>query len=146
MNIKNAKLPSRNLPPVNENNEYAYRYRITSEDKNRISAWSPIKIIAAPTVQVVSGDVNISGNAITATWSDENNRPNYDVFVKFDSGAYIYHGTTPIHTYSFLKIPGSTTVSVAVQVEGITVDGTKPFYGTTGNPLLVYRLLIDKAI
>jgi hypothetical protein len=145
MNIKNAKLPSKNLPPVNKNNEYTYRYRITSEDRNRISEWSSIKTIAAPTVVIVSGDVNTAGSAITATWSDENNRPNYDVFVKFDSDPYFYHGTTPIHTYSFIKKAGADKVSVAIQVEGITVDGTKIFYGTTGNPLLVYSV-VDKDI
>jgi hypothetical protein len=228
MNIKNAKLPSASLPPVNKNNEYAYRYRITSEDKNRISAWSPIKIIAAPTVQFFGEDtenISISGNSITATWDDENNRPRYDVFtrfyfmvnkasltsnvatlhttvnhnivvgdkivvtgvgavfdtdnenpyhvitevtadtVRFDKVStnisqfnvspngtagldYSYHGTTPIHTYSFLKKTGSgSRLALAIQVEGITVDGTKPFYGTVDgadvdageNALLVYR-------
>jgi hypothetical protein len=218
MNIKNAKLPSKNLPPVNKDNEYAYRYRITSEDRNRTSEWSPIKTIAAPEVTLVDGDVVVSGNSITATWSDENNRPNYDVFVKFYflvskasltsnvatihttidhnlvigdtvvvSGVssvfngshavtavtddtvsfnktntnvaqfnvspngqvgldYFYHGTTPIHTYSFIKKTGSR-LAVAIQVEGIPVDGTKVFYGTndTTNPLLVYSL-VDKVL
>jgi hypothetical protein len=222
MNIKNAKISSRNLPPVNENNEYTYRYRITSEDRNRISEWSPIKTIAAPEVTLVDGDVVVSGNSITATWSDENNRPNYDVFVKFYflvskasltsnvatihttidhnlvvgdkivvSGVgsvfntpegethtvtavtddtisfnkantnvaefnvspngqvgldYFYHGTTPIHTYSFIKKTGSR-LAVAIQVEGILVDGTKVFYGTndTTNPLLAYSL-VDKPL
>jgi hypothetical protein len=150
MNIKNARLPSRNLPPVNKDNEYAYRYRVTSEDRNRISEWSPIKVIAAPTVEFFGssgGDVAVSGNSITATWSDENNRPNYDVFVKFNTDPhYSYHGTTPIHTYSFVKKTGATAVSVAIQVEGIFVDGIKPFYTTTpfdpetgmGNKLLVF--------
>lgn len=217
MNIKNAKLPSKNLPPVNKNNEYTYRYRITSEDRNRISEWSPIKTIAAPDViyfdSTLGGNVVISGNAITATWSDENNRPNYDVFTRFyffvskasltDNVAtvhttinhnlvkddivliegvssvfngvhtvtgvtsdtisfaktniniseynvspngrvglnYPYHGTTPIHTYSFVKKPNSGSgVIVAIQVEGIFVDGTKVFYGANDmtNKLLVY--------
>jgi hypothetical protein len=155
VNVKKATLPSRDLPPVNKDNQYAYRYRIISEDRNRISAWSPIKLIDAPQVIETEGNVSISGTAITATWSDQNNRPNYDVFVKFDNGPYLYHGTTPIHTYSFMKASGSTTVSVAIQVEGIAVDlisaegiklgKTKIFYGTTENQLLVY-LEEDKAI
>lgn len=151
MTVKKAVLPSASLPPVNAENKYAYRYRIVSEDRNRTSAWSPIKIIDAPDVVLLDteddGAVTISGNSVTATWSDENNRPKYDVFVKFDTdAAYFYHGTTPIHTYSFVKKAGATTVSVAIQVEGITVDGTKLFYTTTpydeitgeGNRLLVY--------
>jgi hypothetical protein len=212
--VKKAILPPASLPPVNAENKYAYRYRIVSEDKNRTSAWSPIKIIDAPAVAFLEesdGDVVISGNSITATWSDENNRPNYDVFTRFYffvnkasltdniakvhttinhnlvkgdvilidgvssvfNGAhtvtdvtadtisfaktntnisqynvspngkvglnYPYHGTTPIHTYSFVKRSGAG-VNVAIQVEGIFVDGTKVFYGTddTTNPLLVY--------
>ena len=217
MTVKKAVLPSASLPPVNAENKYAYRYRIVSEDRNRTSAWSPIKIIDAPDVVLLDteddGAVTISGNSVTATWSDENNRPKYDVFTRFYflvskasltsnvatihttinhnlvagdkiivSGVgspfdttsqlphivtgvtadtisfaktntnisefnvspngtagldYSYHGTTPIHTYSFVKRSGSR-LSVAVQVEGITVNGTKPFYGTTGNLLLVY--------
>jgi hypothetical protein len=212
--VKKAVLPSASLPPVNAENKYAYRYRIVSEDRNRTSSWSPIKIIDAPAVAFLEesdGDVVISGNSITATWSDENNRPSYDVFtyfyfsvnkasltdniakvhttinhnlvkgdniliegvssvfngshivtsvtadtVSFDKPNtnisqynvspngkvglnYPYHGTTPIHTYSFVKRLGAG-VGVAIQVESILVDGTKVFYGTddTLNPLLVY--------
>jgi hypothetical protein len=147
--VKKAILPPSGLPPVNAENKYAYRYRIVSEDKNRTSSWSPIKIIDAPPVTLLTdsqGAVTTSGNSITATWSDENNRPKYDVFVKFDTDAsYFYHGTTPIHTYSFIKKTGANTVSVAIQVEGISVDGTKLFYGASSNPLLVY-LKLDEDI
>jgi len=224
--VKKAVLPSGSLPAVNKYNQYAYRYRIVSEDRNRTSSWSPIKIIYAPTVTFFeeadnAAETVISGNSITTTWSDENNRPKYDVFTRFyflvskasltsnfatihttidhnivvgdkivvsGVGApfdttsefphtvtgvtadtisfaktntnisqfnvspngtagldYFYHGTTPIHTYSFIKRPGSR-LAVAIQVEGITIDGTKPFYGTTPgtdvdageNALLVY--------
>lgn len=149
MTVKKAILPSSSLPPVNAENKYVYRYRIVSEDRNRTSAWSPIKTIDAPPITLFDeedGDVVVSGNSITVTWPDENDRPKYDVFVKFDSEEdYAYHGTTPIHTYSFIKLTGATTVSVAIQVEGITIDGNKPFYGTTGNNLLVY-LHADKAL
>ena len=222
MTVKKAVLPSGSLPAVNKYNQYAYRYRIVSEDRNRTSSWSPIKIIYAPTVTFFeeadnAAETVISGNSITTTWSDENNRPRYDVFVRFyfeinkasltnntatihttinhnlvkddviivaginsifngkytitnvtadtisyaktnanipqfninphgSAGLdYIYHGTTPIHTYSFIKKLG-TKLGIAIQVEGITIDGTKPFYGTTPgtdvdageNALLVY--------
>ena len=86
VNVKKAVLPSSDLPPVNKDNEYAYRYRIVSEDRNRTSSWSPIKIIPAPEVTMVDGDVTVSGasnNVITVTWSNENNRSNYDIFTKF---------------------------------------------------------------
>ena len=38
-----------------------------------------------------------------------------DVFVKFDSGNFFYHGTSKVHSYSFLKT-GTTTVTVKVQI------------------------------
>jgi hypothetical protein len=150
--VKKATLPAASLPPVDGQNRYSYRYRIVSEDKNRTSAWSPIKTIDAPAVILLNlnqGDVAVSSSSITVTWSDQNNRPRYDVFVKFNTDAdYVYHGTASTNTYSFVKKTGATTVSVAIQVEGITVpiiseEGvevgrTKIFYGTTGNILLVY--------
>lgn len=116
--IKKLTIPKNQLPPVNDDNEYYLRYRIISDDKNRSSHWSPIFSAAASEIQSVSGELIVNGDSSTAIWGDENNRPKYDVFVKFDGGSYAYHGTTPIHTYSFLNT-GTTNVRVAVQVEGI---------------------------
>ena len=45
------------------------------------------------------------------------NRPKYDIFVGFNSATPTYHGTSPIHTYSFLNT-GTTNVRVIIQVEG----------------------------
>lgn len=113
------RIPKNQLPPVQGDNTYSVRFRVISEDKNRVSHWSPIYIIDSTTPLAVDGTVVVSGSAITAVWDDEEGRPSYDIFVKFDSGAYQYHGTTPIHTYSFLKAAAATsTVRVAVQVAG----------------------------
>ena len=69
-----------------------------------------------PPVTPVDGDVAISGNIVQVVWGDEEDRPNYDVFVKFDSGEYFYHGTTPTHQYSLLAPYDSLTTQVAIQV------------------------------
>ena len=116
--IKKYTILKKDLPPVNQYNDYAVRYRIVSEDKNRFSHWSPIFILESKAVTAVSGQVSVSGNTVTAVWGDEEDRPKYDVFVNFDSAGYAYHGTTPIHTYSFIKT-GTTSVRVAIQIESI---------------------------
>lgn len=116
--IKKLIIPKNQLPPVGDNNEYLLRYRIISDDKNRSSHYSPIFSVPALEIEEVEGNVFINGTSSTVIWGDENNRPKYDIFVKFDGGSYFYHGTSPIHTYGFLNT-GTTNVRVAVQVEGI---------------------------
>jgi hypothetical protein len=115
-------LPKEDLPPVSllSDGTYGYitRYRIISEDQNRYSHWSPIREVAIPEVIQVSGDIAVSGDIIQAVWGDEAGRPSYDVFVKFDSNEYFYHGTTPTHQYSFLS-ESASTVQVAIQIESI---------------------------
>jgi hypothetical protein len=116
---KILRIPKNQLPPVESDNVYSIRFRIISEDKNRVSHWSPIYIIDSVTPTTVSGDIVVNGPIITAVWGDEEGRPQYDVFVKFDSDPYIYHGTSPVHSYSFLN-EASSTVRVAIQVVGAT--------------------------
>ena len=114
--IKKAKILKEFLPPVDsESFGYVVRYRIISEDKNRTSHWSPTFVTNPITVESVSGAVSTTASIITAVWGDELNRPSYDVFVKFDSGSFFYHGTTTVHTYQFLNT-GTTSVHVKVQI------------------------------
>jgi hypothetical protein len=118
--IKKLVIPRSQLPPVNDDNEYVLRYRIVSDDKNRTSHYSSIFTAVANTIEPVSGNLSRNGNSLIAVWGDENTRPKYDIFVKFDNGTYEYHGTSPIHTYGFVKKDSATiNVRVAVQVEGI---------------------------
>ena len=82
-------LTKETLPPVSKlsNDLYGYimRYRILSEDQNRYSHWSPIRELPMPEPLIVSGDVAILGNIIQVVWGDEEGRPNYDVFAKFNN-------------------------------------------------------------
>jgi hypothetical protein len=116
--IKKVRIPKNQLPPVGDDNEHLIRYRVISDDKNRVSHWSPIFIVPAQDTQQVSGQLIYTGGILIAVWGDELDRPSYDIFVKFDGGAYEYHGTSPTHTYTFLKT-GTTNARVAIQVEGI---------------------------
>ena len=116
--IKKAIIKKALLPAIDSNNVgYVFRYRVVSEDKNRTSQWSPINIVEDNSITSVNGALQISQTITTAVWDDELNRPKYDIFVGFDNTAPIYHGTSPIHTYSFLNT-GTTNVRVIVQVEG----------------------------
>lgn len=115
-----VRTPRTDLPEVSRLSDgtygYIVRYRIISEDQNRFSHWSPIRELTMPPVIDVDGDVVVSGSIIQAVWGDEEDRPNYDVFVKFDDEPYVYHGTTSTHQYSFLSSYDALTVQVAIQV------------------------------
>jgi len=110
--IKKASLPALDSDKVG----YVFKYRIVSEDKNRTSQWSPINLVIDDSITSVSGSLQIGANTISAVWGDELNRPKYDVFVGFDGATPIYHGTTPIHSYEFIKT-GTINVRVIIQIE-----------------------------
>lgn len=116
--IKKVVVANSSLPGVGSNSKYLVRFRVVSEDKNRFSHWSPIYSIDGLPVTQVEGTVDISGRFTVVVWGDEPSRPSYDIFVKFDDGDYVYHGTSSTHTYSFINT-GTTNVRVAVQVQGI---------------------------
>jgi len=115
-NIKKLRVLKSSLPPIDHDTEkYNIRYRVISEDRNRVSHWSPIYNSDGVDLVVTSGAVSKAGNIITAVWGDQNDFPEYDVFVKFDSNDFFYHGKSKVHSYSFLKT-GTTSVRVKVQI------------------------------
>jgi hypothetical protein len=123
--IKKVVIKKSTLPPVGPDNDYTIRYRLISDDKNRISHWSQLYSILALPVQSVDGQVSVSGNIINVVWGDEEARPSYDVFVKFNTDIdFFYHGTSNVHNYQFLKEAGTsiTSVEVVIQVEGINKE------------------------
>jgi hypothetical protein len=129
MTIKKVTIEKKQLPPLSPDGEYLIRYRIISEDKNRTSHWSPIySLDATGSIEQVSSSLEITSTNITASWGDANDRSEYDIFVSFGtlSGGiinyepYSYHGSSPIHSYSFKKKDGDYThVQVAIQLSGI---------------------------
>ena len=115
-NIKKLRILKSSLPPIDHDTlKYNLRYRIISDDRNRTSHWSPVYNVSGEAVESVGGAVSKAGDVITAVWGDANLHPEYDVFVKFDSGDFFYHGTSKVHSYSFLKT-GATSVRVKVQI------------------------------
>jgi hypothetical protein len=115
--IKKVIIKKQSLPAIAfDNLSYIFKYRIISEDKNRTSQWSPINLVLDESIVTVDGAVTVSPRTTTVVWSDEVNRPKYDIFVGFDSSTPVYHGTSPIHTYSVINT-GTTSIRVIVQVE-----------------------------
>jgi len=114
---KILRIPKNDLPPVESDNVYSVRFRIISEDKNRLSHWSPVFTVDSVEPESVSGSVVVNGPLITAAWGHEEDRPNYDVFVKFDSDPYIHHATVAGYFYTFVN-EASSTVRVAIQIAG----------------------------
>ena len=131
MSVKKVTIEKKDFPPLSPNGEYLLRYRIISEDKNRNSHWSPVyKLDATPFIEQVSGDLQInSASGVTAIWGDTNFKSLYDIFVSFGTynpgtstiawQEYFYHGSSPIHTYSFLKQEVHTDIRVKIQLAGI---------------------------
>ena len=115
-NIKKTRILKSSLPPVDfDTLKYNTRYRVISEDKNRTSHWSPIYNSDGANVVGTTGALSISEEIITAVWGDENLHPAYDVFVSFDGNSFFWHGTSAVHSYSFLN-EGTTTVRVKIQL------------------------------
>ena len=116
-NIKKTRISKSSLPPIDHDTlKYNTRYRVISEDRNRTSHWSPIYNSDSTNIIGSSGALSITQEIITAVWGDENNHPAYDVFVSFDGDPFFWHGTSIVHSYSFLT-DGLTTVQVKVQLE-----------------------------
>ena len=115
-NIKKTRILKSTLPAIDSDTlKYNTRYRVISEDKNRTSHWSPIYNSDGTDVIATSGAVSKNEQIITAVWGDENLHLAYDIFVSFDSNAFYWHGTSSVHSYSFLN-EGTTTVRVKIQL------------------------------
>jgi hypothetical protein len=102
--IKKARLLENDLPPISSITEgYDVRYRIISEDKNRVSHWSPI-VLVEPNFTYTSGIIHHtkSGDLNTVVWtliqiSKDGNlikeEQDYDIWLKWDrsdNGDWIY--------------------------------------------------------
>ena len=131
--LKNESLPLLYAPLyyLDESNNpqpaagYLIRYRIISEDRSRVSQWSPIEGVITIEAGEAPGEVliNPDSSIVNVTWGDEVQslgyqitRSRYDVFVGFDDEEPTFNGLAYGKTYSFIST-GVTNVRVIVQVE-----------------------------
>ena len=128
---RKVKIDAKDLPPLIKlaDNSYGYltRHRVIAEDRNRFSPWSSVSGVSAfdfdNVAPTVSGDITSVGNSFLIVWDDAAAQPRYDVFVRWDSGAWGYHGTSPIHTYSIVNnVAATTSIEVAIQIDSINKE------------------------
>lgn len=111
-NIKKVTIQKKDLPAVDQDLTYNIRYRIVSDDKNRVSYWSNIHSIASTPVTPITDyaiDKNSSTRVVTITWNPGSyaDATNFDVYIKWvgQSGLesnynYEYITTTSNNFYS----------------------------------------------
>lgn len=125
--IKKVIVNKAALPPLNGDIEsYVVRYRIISEDRNRVSHWSPQFYVSAeaPEVEDLSEiQVTKSQNSIIATWQLDNDAeiPQTDVFVAWGDdmsgvGLYEYYATVTATSITIPIPSGKESVDVKVQL------------------------------
>tara|TARA_R110001606_G_scaffold397598_1_gene574570 strand:- start:42 stop:476 length:435 start_codon:yes stop_codon:yes gene_type:complete len=126
MSIKKAKFSAASLPGINSDTEgYLLRYRIVSEDKNRVSAWSPVlKLEPSYVYGIGLAAKSDSGSIITASWDAVSiiidgdpvrSVNNYDIWVSWNSGAsYEFYGSTSNTYANILKPAGIASGSIRI--------------------------------
>jgi hypothetical protein len=119
MATKKIKIDKSNLPLINLNNEYYVRYRIVS-NKTKTSDWSEILVVDGKPVSIVDGVTTVSTSGskklLGLVWENTNASPTYDVFVKWGSEDYVYHGSSISTSYSIIAPTGATSAEVTVQI------------------------------
>lgn len=116
--IKKVIIPRSMLKEIDgETNSYILRYRILSEDRNRSSHWSPVFYVEYPPFSLSRGKTEELGDIVSISWEDSTNRPQYDIFVKynFDSD-YRFLTTTTAKNFNIFREEGSTSLRAKVQV------------------------------
>jgi hypothetical protein len=100
IDIKKVIIPKDSLPSINaDEGKYVVRYRIVSEDRNRISHWSPqyfISPIALEQGQFYTINIVTTSTFVTATWKRSVDDPEADTELYnqiFD--VYVAWGNSP---------------------------------------------------
>jgi hypothetical protein len=127
-NIKKIVIENKNLPDLSPINQgYLFRYRIVSEDKNRLSHWSPIFLIKPEYdfdkgVLAFSSSQNIGNFVWDPVIIKKNNNivriaNEFDIWVKYDrndGGDWIYKQRVNSNNYS-TPHPSTYTINGIIQ-------------------------------
>lgn len=125
--IKKVIIGKGSLPPLNGDTEqYVVRYRIISEDRNRVSHWSPQYYvpITTPNVEdIYNVSIVQAQGTVVASWELDNDQEvlSSDIFVAWGTahgsvGAYEYHSTITGTTVTLAIPQGMKAVDVKVQL------------------------------
>lgn len=124
--IKKIIIPKSKLPGFfGENRQYVLKYRFISEDKNRVSHWSPVyKIIAEDTPSEILNSMIIDSEnrIINLTWEPQQDIEEYFIYVKWNNSGWQYYSKTNQTNYSIVYSPDKESVKIAVQVKTIPLE------------------------
>jgi hypothetical protein len=144
--IKKTRIKQVDLPPISVDSEgYVLRYRILSEDKNRVSHWSPFETLA-PGYTFVSGNIDhtktggistVAWNAVTIKKNDNviNQATTYDVWVRWDKsdgGDWEYRSRLEATSISLLT---PTTYKINGVVQSTPPNKVSVEIYLNGNPI-----------
>jgi hypothetical protein len=121
---KRIIIPRESLPaPETATGFYQIRYRIVSDDKNRISAWTPIFTIDPQYIYTATGSISLSKatGTTTAVWpavtvkkgatGTPENIDGYDVWVRWHTASY---GAVDSGTWQYQGKVFSTSLTISV--------------------------------
>lgn len=115
---KKVTIPAKDLPAPTTDNTYLVRYRIISDDRNRISQWSPIYTIPVPYITKAVSGITGSGTKVTFTTATPHG------FIVGDIVSI--SGTDPV-AYSYTSVAitevGSTTQFSVAKTDTTTYVG-----------------------
>lgn len=119
-NLSNKKyiIPLSKLPYPNADGTHRIRFRITTQDRNEISEWSPIFIVDSPAQRPSASATYVtqqSGTVITASWEPNNNYKEYDVLVSYDSQDLIFYSRVS-NPNANIKVDAASTIRIVVQL------------------------------
>jgi hypothetical protein len=125
------KVVVENVPKLYESG-YTIRYRIVSEDRNRVSHWSPIHTISRfEAATEVDGEISfISARQVSASWEETNTNSVYEIFLKWE-GDDNYESDSL--GWTFARTVSSPTYSTLV-----------PFVQNTTNPAESVRIWVQQ--
>ena len=117
---KKVTIPVEDLPAMLPSGKHLVRYRVVSEDKNRVSAWSPTYSIGVPAITKAVTAISASGTVVTYTT---------DIPHKFVIGDTVSISDTDPAKYSYNSVKviapvTSNTFSVASTDTGIHTENT----------------------
>jgi hypothetical protein len=120
-NLSNKKffIPLSKLPYPNIDGKHRVRFRITTQDRNEISEWSPIFVVDSPNQQVsasVTYQYQLVGQTATLSWLPNSRYKEYDVFVSLN-GVSLQYFTRTVNSGININVPGgATSIRVWVQL------------------------------
>lgn len=142
-NIKKVIITKNSLPAVDADLTYNVRYRIISEDKNRLSYWSKIYNIASTPVTPITDFAITTDNTnrlVNVTWNPGSyaNETTFDIYIKWVGQAgveanynYEYITTTTNNFYSTvhpLTLTNPTNPLLTTQTKKVRVLVQRPTY------------------